>query len=120
MAYHESSENYLETILILQQDGMRVRSIDIVNVLGYSKPSISVAIKKLRESGHLEVDKKGYIELTPKGREVAEQMYERHRCLTDFFVLLGVEEETAAADACKIEHIISEQCFAAIKRYMGK
>ena len=116
METHESAENYLETILILRQKHGNVRSIDVANELGYSKPSVSVAIKKLRENGFLEVGDTGALTLTKKGNEVAEQMYERHRCLTDFFVALGVDEETAATDACKIEHIISDETFAAIKK----
>ena len=111
---HESAEDYLETILMLKERLGMVRSIDIVNQTGYSKPSVSVAMKKLRESGHITMDKDGYITLTEQGSQVAQRVYQRHRLLTRFFMTLGVSEETASADACKIEHDLSEETFRCI------
>jgi len=120
----ESAENYLETILIIQQRRGMVRSIDIANELNFSKPSVSVAMKKLRESGHVEMDEDGYLHLLPSGREIAEHIYERHRMLTDFFVYLGVDEEIAAEDACKVEHDLNSATFEKLKAHilqvMGK
>lgn len=117
MKIQESAENYLETILILSQRLGQVRSIDIVNELNFTKPSVSVAMKQFRENGYIVVDGEGYITLTKKGLEIAEKMYERHRLLTDWLVYLGVTKETAAEDACKIEHVISEESFQMIKRH---
>ena len=94
-----------------------VRSIDVVNELGYSKPSVSVAMKKLRENGYVEMDHEGYITLTPSGEEIASRIYSRHRLLTQFFVRLGVSPEVAAADACKIEHDLSDETFEKIKAH---
>ena len=112
---HKSAENYLETILLLEKRLASVRSVDVANELGFSKPSVSIAMKNLRENGHIVIDGKGGISLTETGRTVAEVIYERHRLLTDFFISLGVREETAAEDACSIEHIISPESFEAIK-----
>ena len=117
MVIHKSAEDYLESILILQEQYGQVRSIDIVNQLGFSKPSVSIAMKKLRESGYIEMDSDGYIRLLPAGAEIAERIYERHRLLTDFFVYLGVGQGTAAADACKVEHDLSAETFEKIKEY---
>ena len=117
MQIHESAENYLETIHILHLTHPAVRSIDIVNELGFSKPSVSVAMKKLRENGYIEVDDSGYITLTEIGKEIAEKMYERHTLLTNFLIRLGVSEKTAADDACRIEHIISAETFDKIKEH---
>ena len=117
MKIHESAENYLETILILQKRKGDVRSIDIVNELEYSKPSVSVAMKNLRENGYIEMDSDGYISLLAQGREIAERMYERHTFLTDWLTELGVDQKTAAEDACKIEHVISAESFDAIKKH---
>jgi len=114
----ESAENYLETICVLSRKGP-VRSIDIVNELEYTKPSVSIAMKNLRESGHIRVDENGYITLTERGQTIAETMYERHVILSDWLIALGVEEEIAVNDACKVEHAISEQSFAAIKRHIA-
>ena len=111
MKIQESAENYLETILILQQRIGEVRSIDVVNELSYSKPSVSIAMKRLRESGYIEMAQDGYITLTESGQQVAERIYGRHQALTSFFVALGVSKETAAADACKVEHDLSEETF---------
>lgn len=116
----ESTENYLETIYILSQRMKDVRSIDVCNELGYSKPTISVAMKQFREQKLIEMDGNGYITLTPAGLEIAVQTYERHEVLSKTLMLLGVEKETALADACKIEHIISQETFECIKTYLAK
>ena len=112
---HESSENYLETILMLSRQGKAVRSIDIVNELDYTRPSVSVAMKKLRTGGLIQVDPDGYITLTEEGRQIAESMYERHQVISNWLISIGVDEKTALDDACRIEHVISEQSFLAIK-----
>lgn len=115
MKIHESAENYLETILILHKTKGMVRSIDIANELDFSKPSISVAMKNLRENGYIEVDKDGHITLLEKGLEIAERMYERHTVISKFLTGLGVDEKVATEDACRIEHVISAESFEAIK-----
>ena len=117
---YESAENYLETILTLKQRLGVVRSIDIANELQFSKPSVSVAMKKLRENGYIEMDSEGFITLLPPGEEVARRISERHELLTEFFVRLGVSREVAAADACNIEHDLSEETFQKIKQHAGK
>ncbi len=116
MKIQESAENYLETILILKNKNGAVRSIDIANELGFSKPSVSVAMKNLRENGYIEVDSSGYITLLDSGRQIAEKIYERHTTLSKWLVSLGVDTKTAAEDACRIEHIISSESFEAIKK----
>lgn len=116
MKIHESAENYLETILIIKNKKGTVRSIDIANELEFSKPSVSVAMKNLRENGYIDVDSNGYITLLESGLEIAEKMYERHTTLSNWLIGLGVNPETAVEDACKIEHIISEESFKAIKK----
>ena len=118
MKVHESAENYLETILVLSLKGDRVRSIDIVNELEYSKPSVSVAMKNLRTKGYISMDDDGYITLTEKGRKIADKMYERHIAISDLLILLGVDKKTAVEDACKMEHSMSEKSFLAIKKHM--
>ena len=118
MHVYESAEDYLEAILIVRERRGMVRSIDIANELSFSKPSVSVAMKKLRESGYIEMDTDGYIRLLPAGAEIAERIYERHRLLTDFFVRLGVSREAAAADACKVEHDLSAETFQRIKAHV--
>lgn len=115
MKIHASAENYLETIYMLHKSKGMVRSIDIANELEFSKPSISVAMKNLRENGYIEVDKDGHITLLEAGLEIAERMYERHTVISKFLVNLGVEETVATEDACKIEHVISDESFEAIK-----
>ena len=117
MNIYESAENYLETILSLHETQGLVRSIDIANHLHFSKPSVSVAMKKLRESGYIEMDKEGFISLLPAGEEIARRIYERHKLLTKFFIYLGVDPDVAAADACKIEHDLSEETFQKIKEH---
>lgn len=117
MRIHESAENYLETILMLGIKNPYVRSIDIANELGFSKPSVSVAMKNLRENGYVNVDSEGYITLTEKGRQIAETMYERHKWISNWLIRLGVDETTAVEDACRIEHVISAESFEAIKDF---
>ncbi len=117
MKIHESAENYIETIYMLKRRQGEVRSIDIANELEFSKPSVSIAMKNLRENGYIEVDHTGYISLTDAGLEIAERMYERHTLLTEFLTGLGVDAETAAEDACRIEHVISAESFEAIKKH---
>lgn len=119
MQIHASSENYLETILILRQERGAVRSIDIAHHLDFSKPSISRAMGLLRENGYITMDKDGLIELTPLGEEIAVRMYERHQLLTRWLTHLGVPPDTAAEDACRIEHDISRETFACLKRYIA-
>ena len=115
MQIHQSAEDYLETILMLTQRMGRVRSIDVVNELGFTKASVSIAMKKLRENGYIAVDGEGNLTLLAPGREIAERIYSRHRLLTHFFMQLGVDEKTAAEDACKAEHIHSEQTLEKIR-----
>ncbi len=115
MIIRESAEDYLESILILYKQNGFVRSIDIVNRLGYSKPSISVAMKRLRENGYINMDSSGYITLTDDGKEIAEKTYERHIVISTFLMDLGVSRETAMEDACRIEHVISEETFEKLK-----
>ena len=119
MLIHESAEDYLEAILILQGEKDSVHSIDVVNRLGFSKPSISVAMKRLRENGYITVAENGHISLTASGRKIAERIYMRHRVLTDVLVSIGVSEATAAADACKIEHDLSDESFQKIQERLG-
>ena len=120
MKVHESAENYLETILILSQKNGNVRSIDIANELAFSKPSVSVAMKNLRTQGHIVVDNDGYIRLTESGRKIAETIYERHTLISNWLVHLGGPAEIAAEDACRMEHVISPESFAAIKAHVTK
>lgn len=115
MNIHESAENYLETILVLKNRVGQVRSIDIVNELSYSKPSVSRAMKLLRENGYILVDENGNITLTESGSLIAETMYERHIILTNHLISLGVDKDVALEDACRIEHVISQQTFEKIR-----
>lgn len=117
MKIQESAENYLEAILILGLRNHHVRSIDIANELEFSKPSVSVAMKNLRQNGYIEMDTDGFITLTQKGREIAETIYERHTLFSDWLVSLGVNQKTASEDACRIEHVISKESFDAIKKH---
>ena len=119
MIINESAENYLETILVLSGQLPVVRSVDIAAELDFKKPSVSVAMKKLRESGHITVSPEGYITLTPSGKEIAERIYERHTLLTSWLEYLGVDSKTAADDACRIEHVISAESFDAIKKQLS-
>ena len=118
MNLQESGEMYLETIYTLTNERQNVRSIDICEHMGFSKPSVSRAVGLLKNGGFITVDKDGYILLTDLGREVGEKIYQRHQILTRFFVWLGVNQDVAAEDACKIEHDISDESFEAIKRAM--
>ena len=120
MALQESGEMYLETIYILLKENPTVRAIDVGEHMGFSKPSVSRAMGLLRDSGYITTDGSGYISLTDSGRQIAEKIYERHTLLTEMFVSLGVARETAAEDACKIEHVISDETFAAIKRFVAE
>ncbi|MCI9333078.1 MAG: metal-dependent transcriptional regulator [Oscillibacter sp.] len=118
MVIHESAEDYLESILIIQEQSGQVRSIDVVNKLGYSKPSVSIAMKKLRESGFITMGGDGTILLTDSGLEIASRIYRRHKILTRLFERMGVSPEQAAIDACKVEHDLSEETFTRICSYV--
>jgi Mn-dependent DtxR family transcriptional regulator len=117
---HESAEDYLETILLLKKSLGEVRSVDIANKLNFKKSSISAAMKKFRINGYITVDENGYINLTNKGKKTAEMVYERHKIIRDFLLCLGVSENTAKEDACRIEHIISEESLNKIKEDLKK
>ncbi|WP_294804638.1 metal-dependent transcriptional regulator [uncultured Gemmiger sp.] len=112
MKIHESAEDYLEQILMLREQKGSVRSIDIAVAMGFSKPSVSIAMKNLRENGYISVDADGFITLEEPGLEIARRIYDRHRKLTAFFVALGVDPDVAAHDACKIEHDLSEETYS--------
>jgi Mn-dependent DtxR family transcriptional regulator len=114
----ESTENYLETIFVLSQSGEPVRSIDIVNELEFTRPSVCVAMKNLRECGYISIDDDGYILLTDSGKKIAESMYERHMLISDWLIYLGVDKKTAVNDACKMEHDMSQKSFQAIKEHI--
>ena len=118
MIIKESAENYLESILVIKSQKGFVRSIDIANDLGVSKPSVSVAMKNFREEGYITVDADGNIDLTEKGLEIANRVYERHEVVSKALMALGVCPETALEDSCKIEHIISDETFARIKEFL--
>lgn len=120
MHLQESGEMYLETILILSNEKGTVRSIDIAEYMGFSKPSVSRAVGLLRNGGYISIDADGFITLTDAGAEVANKIYERHTMLTDLLVRLGVDSETAVNDACKMEHVISDKTFEAIKNHVMK
>lgn len=120
MKIQESAENYLEAILVLQDKKKGVRSIDVANYLGFSKPSVSVAMKSFREEGYVVVDGEGNLALTEKGKEIAEKVYDRHKTIAKALMLLGVDEETALMDSCKIEHDLSDISFQKIKEYFSK
>lgn len=120
MALQESGEMYLEAILILTNKMSEVRSLDVAEYRNYSKPSVSRAVKLLRDGGYITVDEGGFLHLTDIGREVAEKIYDRHRVLTEFLKSLGVDEETASSDACRMEHVISDTTLEAIKAYLEK
>lgn len=118
MVIHESAEDYLESTLIIQEQAGQVRSIDVVNKLGYSKPSVSIAMKKLRESGYINMAGDGNITLTDSGLEIASRIYGRHKTITRLFESLGVSSEQAAVDACKVEHDLSEETYGRICAYI--
>ena len=117
MALKESGQMYLEAIYVLLQKNEKIRSIDVGTYLGYSKPSVSRAIGILKRDGYIEVDDLGYISLKKSGKEMAEQMYERHTVLSNMLISLGVDKETATEDACRIEHVISDKSFEAVKKH---
>ena len=116
MNIYESAEDYLERILILQEEKGEVRSIDIAHNMGYSKPSISIAMKKLKEAGLIDIDEHGFIALTKEGHVIADRVYERHTVLKKILINIGVDPKQAEKDACKVEHVISEETFEAIKK----
>lgn len=116
MNIYESAEDYLERILILQEEKGEVRSIDIAHEMGYSKPSISIAMKKLKEAGLIDIDEHGFIALTKEGHVIADRVYERHTVLKKILINIGVDPKQAEKDACKVEHVISEETFEAIKK----
>ncbi|MBR4237575.1 metal-dependent transcriptional regulator [bacterium] len=118
MVIHESAEDYLENILILTNKNGKVKSIDIANYMNYSKPSISRAMKNLKNDGYIIVDENGYITLTDKGKKIAINIYERHVTLSNWFKSIGVSEENALNDACRIEHYLSHETYNAIKKYI--
>ena len=117
MALHESAEMYLETIYVLSQESSAVRSIDVAEHMGYSKPSVSRAVGLLKQGGYVVMDEDGFLSLTDEGLEVAQTIFERHTVLSRLLIALGVSEETASEDACKIEHVISDESFEAIKKF---
>lgn len=118
MIINESAENYLETILMLSNKLPVVRSVDVANELDFKKSSVSIAMKNLKSNGHITVTDAGFIYLTESGREIAEKVYERHRFISSWLISLGVPEDIATEDACKMEHIISNESYAAIKDYI--
>ena len=120
MHLHESAEMYIETIYLLTRRNNAVRSIDVAEALGYSKPSVSRAVGLLKQGGYLAVDEDGYLTLTQLGCETAERIFERHTVLTRLLMQIGVSEEVATEDACKIEHVISDETLDAIKKYLNK
>ena len=120
MHLHESGEMYLETILLLSKKSNNVRSLNVAEYMGYSKPSVSRAVGILKKGNYVIADSEGYLSLTSKGLEVAEKIYERHTILTQFLIQLGIDEVTATEDACKIEHVISDTSFDAIKNYASR
>ena len=120
MIIKESAENYLEAILSLKKSKGNVRSIDVANDLGVSKPSVSVAMKNFREEGYITVDENGFLDLTEKGLEIAQSVYERHLVIAKVLMSLGVSEETAYEDSCKIEHCISQESFDKLKEYLKR
>ncbi len=120
MAIHQSGEDYLEAILTLQQKKGQVRSVDVAQELGYSKPSVSIAMKKLREQGYVRMDESGLLTLTEQGTLVARGVYERHTTIKKALVMIGVEEAEAAEEACKLEHAISDSTLEKLKAYMEK
>ncbi len=120
MIIKESAENYLESILMIKKEKGFARSIDVANDLGFSKPSVSVAMKNFREEGYIVIDDEGHISLTEKGLEIAERVYERHQVIANALILIGVDEKTAFEDSCKIEHDISDETFKKLKEYIKK
>ena len=120
MKIRQSAEDYLEMMLMLKEKHGYIRSVDIAEELGVKKPSVSYATKRLRENGYITMDSDSLITLTETGQKIAERMYERHKILTELFMILGVDEETAREDACKIEHDLSDKSFDAICQHVGR
>ena len=120
MAMRESGEMYLETILVLSQKNANVRAVDVGEHMGFSKPSVSRAMGLLKKEGHVETDGQGYIRLTESGKAIAKRIYERHTLLSRLLISLGVDEKTATEDACRIEHYLSDETFAAIKKHASE
>jgi len=119
MRLQESGEMYLETILVLSQKSDSVRSLDVAEYMGFSKPSVSRAVGLLKSGGYITVDREGYLSLTKEGLEIAQKIYDRHKLLTAFLINIGVDEKTAAEDACKMEHDISDLTYEAIKNHLA-
>ena len=119
MVIQESAEMYLETIISLQNKKGNVRAIDISREMGFSRPTVSIAVHKLEENGYLKIDENGFISLLPPGKEIAEKILERHNILKTIFIRLGVSEKTAEKDACRIEHVISEETFDCLKKHIN-
>lgn len=119
MVIQESAEMYLETIISLQNKKGNVRAIDISREMGFSRPTVSIAVHKLEENGYLKIDENGFISLLPPGKEIAEKILERHNILKNVFIRLGVSEKTAEKDACRIEHVISEETFDCLKKHIN-
>jgi Mn-dependent DtxR family transcriptional regulator len=117
---YESGENYLETILLLKESGRAVRSIDIAEQLSFARSSVSRAVNNLKKAGYINIDDDGYIEFSERGKEYAEMIYQRHTVITEFLQRLGIKKETADKDACRIEHVVSEETFFAIKEFLKK
>lgn len=117
MALYESGQMYLEAIYVLSQNNAKIRAVDVGAYLGYTKPSVSRAIGILKKGEYISVDTEGYITMSPSGKQIAEQLYERHTVLTKMLMALGIDEETASEDACRIEHVISDKSFEAVKKY---
>ncbi|MBR1758934.1 MAG: metal-dependent transcriptional regulator [Lachnospiraceae bacterium] len=120
MEIHESAEDYLEAVLMLSEKNVAVRSIDVAAQLGFSKPSVSIAMKKLRENGYVVMDARGFITLTEAGHEIAERTYEKHKVISKVLIAMGVSPDVALNDACHIEHSLSPESFEAIKKYVAK
>ena len=120
MNRYESKEDYLERILMLSENNKRVRAIDIANNMNYTKPSVSIALKKLKKEGRIVVDEHGNITLTETGKKIALEVYEKHKIISSLLIMMGVSEKTAKEDACKIEHDLSEESFTKIKTYLQK
>ena len=120
MTINESVEDYLEAILMLKRDKSMVRSIDVVRLLHYTKPSISRAMSRLRENGYVTMDKEGWLDLTPAGSAIAQRVYERHCLLSEWLISLGVPPETARADACRMEHDMSTETFACLRAHIAR
>lgn len=118
MVKNESAENYLETILLLSKQQPVVRSVDVANELGYKKSSVSIAMKNLREKNHITVAESGHISLTESGKQIAEMISERHELLSNWLISLGVSPQTASEDACKLEHVLSDESYDAIKKHV--